>query len=143
MVSKLDKYALVDLDKRFKDTVYAVQANHDEQFLLWLDNDNMSKGWHIVDKQYALKWEQDTGIGRHIGSIGVRPIYAGIMWAKLNGNLVAFYELTSQLCDYELLDKWADKAFELDTKLGKDGRRRHCDVANFNHCRRYILDYGK
>lgn len=103
-------------DHRFAATEYVVDATHEESFGLWFR-------W---GEHYRIPWEQDSrGWMRQIGAIGKRPIVVSVFWSRIGRALVAFVEMTSQIADYEMMERWEHAAFPC---MGTFGR--HSDAAN-------------
>lgn len=116
--------------KLFKDVVFLVEANSNEQHLLW-------ERYHykpIYPDTYVKSWEQiSMGHGIHIGSIDERPIVVSIMYAILNGKRVMFYYGVSQLVDHKMIEDWLTM-YTHDIKWDNGSRWAHCDATNFHHC---------
>lgn len=118
-------------DLRFRTTEYVVDATHSESHELWYK-------YHMI---MGVKFEQDSmGMWREIGMVDGRPICVSVFWFIIEDLFrVAFVEGTSQLVDYEMVDRWQRQAFYC---LRQPNRmyRRHSDVANFGHV---ISDIGR
>lgn len=109
-------------DERFKETFFLVEATSFEKFCLW-------QQWHN-----EVNWEQDSlGLVGEIGRIDDRPVALSVSWAKIDGQLVAFYEMTSQVTDSQMLEKWLEDNCT-PPKWDNGSRRAHCDAQNFHHC---------
>jgi len=125
-----DQYAPSDeLQQKLIDVGYVVKASDDERFFLW-------KEYTIYElKKYVKKWEDDRrGHWQHIGEVDGRPICMSVDFATIDGMLVAFISLTSQLCDYKMLDEWMEKYIpvaQYDAK--KDNRVKITNAMNFSH----------
>lgn len=108
-----DFNALSDKEKIAK-TTFVVEATDFEQLVLW-------DKWH--DK---LDWQEiSRGLLRTIGELDDRPICVSLLWSLLNGKPVCFYEATSQVVDYELVNEWRNKTFHA---------AGHCNAMNFHLC---------
>jgi len=110
-----------NLDSRFSDIVALVEATSTEQFFLW--------------KEFAtqLPWEHDpTGFGIDINKTG-RPIMLCFSFIKINGKRICFWECTSVLCDYAIINKW------IDNNLPKV---LTCDAMNFHQAVHAIYPNG-
>jgi len=85
----------MDLDLRFKDTIYLVEANSCEGVYLW-------KEFHT-----QFYWEQDcSGKIIQIGELDNRPVNIEISWSKINRYRVAFWDACSQVVDYKMINDW-------------------------------------
>lgn len=99
----------------FQNTVYFVEANSNEQMMSW--------------KEY--RYEQvNPGAIVQVGSVGKYPVTASFFWVKISGELVCFYEGTSQVVDYSQIEAWIKKHFNPKW----DGGRRTAigDAANIH-----------
>jgi len=111
---------LTDLDLRFEDCEFIVEATFCEKFFLW-------KEWHA-----AVPWEEDNmGLNTKLGVLDSRPLMLTVFFVKINGHRVAFYESGSQLVDHKLMYDFFEKNFQVSYD---GGRWAHCDAMNFSHC---------
>jgi hypothetical protein len=122
-----------DADKKLFDGVeYCIQASHDEHHMLW-------ERWHYradTTRSYVKNWEQvSLGHWLTIGSVDNRPICVSVQYAILNGHKVMFYEGTSQLVDYKMIEDWLERYF--------DRCNHHCNAANFHHCMEAVGCYDE
>lgn len=115
-------------DPRARQCVAAVEANSNEQQMLWLLWFHISYYGSSV-RPWDSRWRPAEGAGRvktweqvnpgHLVTIckvgrwprTARPVCVSVFYARVNGQLVAFYEPTSQLVDHELVREWARQAF--------------------------------
>ena len=57
-------------------------------------------------------WVQiNPGHWEIIGELDKRPVAITIFWARVDGYLIAFWEVTSQVADYAMVRKWQEKIF--------------------------------
>lgn len=79
-----------------------------------------------------VHWEQ-VGMGYHhkIGEINDRPIYLDLSFAYINDKKVLFYECTSHLVDYEMVENWLKEKFQL---IHDETRWCKTNAANFHIC---------
>lgn len=125
-----------ELERRIKETKYVVEASSDECFMLWekFSNEAMFKRPDFN----VHKWEQlNPGLSLTLGEIVGRPVCMHIWWYKIDGVMVMFWEMTSQLQDYAMAEKWLEE--HCDPKE-PDGRSASCNCANFAHCLHFIAD---
>lgn len=115
----------------FKDVVFLVQCTHHEQFTFWQDYFRKPKY-----KESAVKsWEQEgSGYLITIGEIDNRPICINVWWEWLEGYRVMFYEATSQVVDYVIVDNWIEHWTLKSMRYDGGYRWAHCDSSNFHHC---------
>ena len=120
-----------DIKEYFKDVDFVIQATYEEKHMLWL-----TRHHHDVQLGHIHIWD-DEGAGRcpTIAMVGrgrkARPIVISIFYAYLDGLRVAFYEPTSQLVDWLLIDKWI-KERTGHIKYNNGTRWAHTDVGNFH-----------
>ncbi len=118
----------------FKDVVYVVKAGGEDYFNLWRHFS------HESDKRLypsiSIHWEEvSRGFSRKIGTVAKRPICIEGRYAILNGKRVMFYDGTSQLVDWKMIDQWMENYLRkcmgwCDTPE----TYRHCNAANFHQC---------
>jgi len=122
-----------NLDPRFEDTVFVVEANGYERLSLWTKHCHQGSVEYTSGPPYKrYKWEQDNhGIWYQIGELAGLPICVSFFWNKIDGHRVLFYECTSRVYDLQVIDGWL-KAHCNPTWDGN--RRAHCDAMNFHHC---------
>lgn len=118
-------------EKYLKRTVFMVEANSFETFTLWSRwaNDSREKlhGYRHVE------WEQlNPGALVTIGELDNRPVCMEFQWARINGFVVCFWNMCSQVTDSVMAEKWLDEHFT--GKWDKGTRRAHTDACNFHHC---------
>lgn len=120
------------LAERLKDVVFVVEASSFEQRALWNHNT-------FYDKESGKTWENDLG-GQMvtIGHVADRPICVSLSFAKINGRKVLFTEITSELADYKLLDRWLE--VNCSPTWDSGARKARCDAGNFHHCLQAIRD---
>lgn len=120
------------IDPRFADTVFVIEATSCEQQMLWEAN----------DKTKRLKWEPDSGgLFETIGEVAGRPICIFVFWAKLNGHRVAFWDATSQLVDYVMIETWWAKTCA--PRYDGGHRLAATNATNFHHAIHCVEDLGK
>lgn len=108
-------------DQRFSETFFLVEASSCEKLYLW-------KEWHK-----RVKWEeQSSGCFGQVGKLSGRPVVISVFWAKIDGRLIGFWESTSQVVDYKMIEKWFSKNC---VPPKWDGTRHaRCDAMNFHLC---------
>lgn len=113
----------------FEGVVFVVEATHHEQQQLWVNHYYEPR----PDARKVQKWEQvmTSWLGT-IGELDNRPVVVQCSWAILEGYRVLFYETTSQVVDYTMVDKWIRHFSE--SILWDGSRRAHTNASNFHHC---------
>lgn len=124
-----------EINKRFKDTVFLVEANDFERHQLWADHSlEAQKAFGSSDGNRGNRrctWKQlNPGFHQTIGHLDNRPISVCVFWNYVNGKLVAFYEATSQVADHQMVEDWIFK--QCSPKWG-GSRRAQCNAMNFHH----------
>jgi hypothetical protein len=122
----MDSTKFDNVDPRFSETVYLVEANSYEALSLW--------GEHAQNTGYFNKrfpdarpvvWEQlYNGFWLQVGELDHRPVCVNFFWSKLNGKLVCFWDACSQVVDHRMIEHW------FDTNLAGIPRT---DAMNFGH----------
>jgi hypothetical protein len=109
-----------ELDPRFAETVFLIQATDFERHKLW-EEDGKATGW-----------EQDAaGLLLRMGELDGRPVNVSLVWARLRGCLVLFWTPVSQVVDYAQIEAWF--ARHCKPPLWDQGRRlAETDAANFH-----------
>jgi len=75
---------------------FAVEASDYERFRLWQEFHSQAKCW-----------EQETrGSMITVGHISGRPICVQLSWNAINGKRVLFYNASSQLVDWVMIEEW-------------------------------------
>lgn len=106
-----------------KEIAYIVEANSYERSQLWKD----------------YKYETVTLGGRaiYLGHVDESPVYMSLTVVKVEGKYVLFYEPTSMIVSYYLVDEWLNTNYPQCHKAGE--RRLHSDAQNFHnvvaHCK--------
>ncbi len=58
-----------------------------------------------------ILWKEDLhSISKYVGYIAGRPIVITCTWATIEGHLVLFYNPSSQLVDYKMIEQWLEIA---------------------------------
>ncbi len=108
-------------DKKFAETFFLVEATSFERHCLWM--------------QYHRKvsWQNEMGCMGQIGVLGNRPVVLSVFWARIDGKLVGFWEMTSQVADFEMAKKWLSK--NCTPPKWDNGRRvPQSNAENFHNC---------
>lgn len=95
-----------ETQRRLAETEYLVEADSFAQQALW-------ERWH---DRLGVPWEQRNPgwmptIGFHGQGRAKRPVVVNVFWNLVGGQLVGFWEITSQLADYKMAEEWLDKTF--------------------------------
>lgn len=94
-------------DPRLEYVDCMVAATSCEQQNLWATLASDSR-WRPADARVTYEWEQDTlGQWMQIGELAGYPICVSWSFAVVDGRVVCFYEPTSRVVDYEVVQAWA------------------------------------
>lgn len=111
-----------------KAAVYLVEATDLETHHLWLDwsEESESRGWGEPTHP-RLPWEQIAlGYGDTVGEFGGMPVAVSVTFARVLGQVIVFYEATSQVVDHRMVEKWTQTAFP--------ASRGRTNATNFHIC---------
>lgn len=94
-----------EIDSRLVNTFYAIEADSYACHMIWAEYFfNIPK-----DKRKFEFVQEPVGISFEIGRIEKRPIMLSFRWYTINGHLVLFYDCTSQLADWKMVNEWLNK----------------------------------
>jgi len=124
-------------ETRLAKTLFVVQATHYEVQSLWSNwskkSADQSRFRPAPDKQ--IDWVQLDGWGVQVGELDGMLICVSIIWNKLNGHLIAFWEPTSLVFDHRQWESWINKHF---SGTWDNDRKALTNTSNFHHCIRAI-----
>jgi hypothetical protein len=111
-----------DIDSRFAETVYVVEADHYAVVALRLDCRNNGIEWTSHDGTKVAT----------LGYLDNRPILVEFAWHELNGKLIVSYCGVSEVVDHKLIRDWLEKNCN---PKSQDGRSdAHCTALYFDNC---------
>lgn len=99
------------LDPRIAQTKFLAEVDSFSYHCLW-------KEWHE-----RVQWiAQDSGILQTVASVEIvhgdnlkeSPICLSLRWGLIEGHLVCFWYPTSMIVDYQIIDDWIMKHFDLE-----------------------------
>lgn len=106
------------------------------EYLVEISSFERQSLWSKYHNDYT--WEDNNmGFNRQIGIIDDRPICVTFYLHKINGLNVLFYEATSQLVDWKMIEDYLDVVCNL--KEFKSNRRARIDASNFHN----VILYSK
>jgi hypothetical protein len=114
-------------EERLKKTLFIVEANSFEQFILWEKNHEKVKWIQIMD-----------GWLINVGEVNGRKCCLSVSWANIDNQLVMFYYPTSSIVDWRLIDEWLAQNFS--GKWDNNTRNADCDAQNFHLCLQAIKE---
>lgn len=104
----------------FTGVVYLVEATDKEVFSFW----------DRRDRYGICEWHQaNPGLWMQIGSFHGRPIAVTLTFQFIDGHKVCFYDGTSELVDWKMINEWLDK---------KAPGIKRTNASNFHHCLDHI-----
>lgn len=117
----------MDIKQMLSDTKYAVEANSFETSALYT---NFVIGGRARD---TSSWKQiNLGTVATIGHIGSRPICISLFWNRIYGELVLFWDATSEVVDYKLIKDWLDSHLASGAKMRDSGNFHNIVDACYN-----------
>ncbi len=122
-----------EYDGLFKGVFFIVEANSFElDYLRQQFNNNTFPLWK------RKSWE-DVNVGRSatIGSCAGKPVCISLRYITINNKLVCFYNATSVVVDYNMVEEWL-RYYGKNVKV--DGQWAHCDANNFHQCIGALFD---
>ena len=97
--------------EKIKQTEYLVEATSNEVLDIWRTYCDTSFHPHEGMKKYS--WEQmNPGWAPTIGQLDGRPVRISMFWNRLDGHMIGFWEATSQVVDYRMIDEWFARTFQ-------------------------------
>ena len=120
------------LEERLKRTVMVVEATHAEQHFLWEEWSSESRTSGAPGRP-KLHWEQvNPGYSTVLGMLDDMPVVLCIFWARIEGQWVLFWEMTSMVTDHRKAETWLENNLK-PYPLYDHGRKARCDAMNFHH----------
>jgi hypothetical protein len=109
---RAERIAVMDADPRYADTHYLVEATDTERHAQWCFASTESPFRYDRKDIRDVEWIQTSpGAFLEIARQKGRPVCVCLQWDYLNGALVCFWEPTSRLVDYDLIDPWLKMKF--------------------------------
>lgn len=115
-------------ERNRREAVYLVEATHFEHHALWLEHSEEARANGWGDRRIRpVPWES-ISLGYHdtIGHFGRMPVHVSVSFARVLGQVIAFYQATSQVVDHRMIEKWRKKEFP--------SARGRTDPWNFHTC---------
>jgi hypothetical protein len=112
-----------DIEAKIKATKFLVEATGAEQHFLWSLHARYSHKHH--PSYPSLTWEQHAcGSLVSVGNVQIfkkqsgsgalyeqMPVCVSLTFATIDGAVVCFWDATSQVIDYRLVEKWLNQKF--------------------------------
>lgn len=110
-----------ETDNNIARTFFLVEATQFERQMLW-------EHWNE-----KVRWQQIyLGYSAQVGELGEHWVCVCVVFAEIEGRVVAFYEGVSSVVDHTQIEVWVRKTFSTPTWGG--GRWAQCDAGNFHLC---------
>lgn len=123
------KFPRWELDDLLSCAEFVVEASSYEQQALWEKHALEAGG----DSNTRVHWvDQTRGWLVEVGKLDGRPVCVNVRGSLLNGLAVLFYEATSEVVDWRMIENWFQERCW--PKWDNGTRRAHCDADNFHHC---------
>lgn len=102
----------LDTESRFRFTAMLVEATSYEKSALWARYAQISPD-STVPPRYQLDWrsEYSSGVSIELAHEGSRPICVSLFWVLIDGKLACFWDPTSLLVDYAVINPWLETTF--------------------------------
>lgn len=113
-VKNEDSKRLPHGEKEIHGTEYLVNANDAEQHYLWQHWAKEAYFCRRLDEHenhLRLSWIQGKSLFRQIGKLDNRPVCININWNCINGHLIGFWYMSSQVTDSKMANDWLKKTF--------------------------------
>ena len=86
---------LMSLDECLAATAFAVEASNFERHCLWNTHHEQ------------VHWKScNAGYGVNIGKCAGMPVFVSVIFSVIDGHVVLFYEPTSQVVDWRMVEEW-------------------------------------
>jgi len=109
--------------------VFLVEATDFEALCLWSEwaEEAHDKDGPLRHRHRRIPWQQiSLGYGETVGHFGRMPVAVSVTFARVLGQIIVFYEATSQVVDHRMVDKWLTTAFP--------ASRGKTNATNFHIC---------
>lgn len=111
----------VTAESRLADTFFIVEATSFEQHMLW-EKHHKNMNWQQIHSGWLVT----------VGKLDGRPCCVDMTWAKIDDQLVMFYDQCSQVTDVLQTNAWIYKHFNGTWDNGT--RTASTDAGNFHLC---------
>lgn len=114
-------------DPRLKEVVLTVEATSFERSCLWERFAEEARRFHPTSPMPRVLWEQDSsGWLSDVGHIEDSPVCISVMFARIAGHMVLFWEATSIMVNHTMIADW------LLNNVPAHARGHHCDAGGFS-----------
>lgn len=134
ITDEMRKFLEDEMRKFLEGVVGCVEANNFEYHALWGKYSTESE----CEWPTKYTWESNpSGMGAEVGKIDNRSVFLSLRTANVNGKKILFYEATSVLVDWDMIEKWLNKNLD-GHAFRDDGQLNKTDADGFN-CLMYSL----
>lgn len=102
---------------RMHGTIEASDTETDFLREFWATSGELRPSWERSresrnEPTHRVSWDdRSTGFYETIGHLAKMPVCVSVRWATVGGALIAFWEATSQVVDYRMIEEWLAKKF--------------------------------
>jgi hypothetical protein len=101
-----------DNDPRWSAVHYLVEATEYERHAAWCFRAKQSPWTYDLRAMNDVEWTQTSpGYNWQVGELAGRRVFVGLQWDYLDGQLVCFWEATSSVVDYDMIEAWLKEKF--------------------------------
>lgn len=119
--------------KHLEGVVGCCEVTNYEKHMLWIEysEEAMKAGCAQSNGFRRHSWEAScSGLFEVVGYLGDRPVAMSLWVDTIDGHRILFYEPTSRLVDYALIDEWLEANLPK-TAYRADGSMNRSDAMNF------------
>lgn len=124
-----------EMDDFLEGVIGCCEATNYEKHMLWIEfsQEALAAGCTsegvFACKRYA--WDSNlSGLFEIVGYLGERPVCMTLWTSTLDGHKILFYEPTSRVVDYVMIEEWLEKNLPASARR-KDGFINQTDAMNF------------
>jgi hypothetical protein len=102
----------MDEDDRWLATRYLVEATSYEKHAAWCFRAKQSPWKYDLHAMNDVEWVQTSpGYNWKVGELAGKLVHVNLQWDYIDGALVCFWEPTSRVVDYDMIEAWLKKKF--------------------------------
>jgi len=142
-IHRLHGHTETDIDPRFAETKFVVEATGCEQLNLWSQYSHHGSLDHIppFDPTRRYEWVQDNlGASVEVGKFNGEPVRITVFWMIIEDMRVAFWNPCSNVIDRRMIDRWL---MQHCAPTWGGGRLAHTNAMNFHHVLHTVDEWKK
>ncbi len=124
------------LDAKMQQVEFFVEVGDNDYMSLWEKFSHESQtrwGEYEIPKVHWL--QEPEGRVLRIGYLVGMPVNISVVYARLNGHLVCFWEAISMVVHHDMCQKWFESRYRPTYDHG--ARLAYVNATNFHHCLQY------